>query len=816
MEVHVYFNDSVTKIDMKPMEFSIIPATGPAGESGSDGVGIASIAKTGSSGNVDTYTVTLTDGTTTTFTVTNGEDGTIENLNVVATTLPAGSQATASYSGNTLTLGIPRGDTGAKGDTGDTGPAGPQGETGPVGPRGEQGEPGGVEAETGPASIVSTDNAAQLPALGVTVNIEPVQAGSGDPSPTNVRPITGWTGAKVTRTRKNLLNDDVSAWTVGGGPYLFLKDVVPKGQPARFTFTDKDTSVDISSCSIGFVYNDLSAGESAADYRWAISRGTTYNRVDNESQTHAGVLCGNVFVYPNTLETIQKLYARYDIMVELGDTATAYEPYAGETYDISFPASAGTVYGGTLTIDADGGGELVVTEFGHVFDGTENMISSIRSDLAIISFPGMAFRGWINASAKRSSSHFGEPNTYGWDGVGANQWLAAGGNYWGFGGYTTSEFKAYAAEQYANGTPITCYTSLSTPITYALTAEQIMLLRGVNNVWADAGDMALRYFLAGVDDVIAVLDNPGIPAGGTVGQVLKKASATDYDVEWDDEASGGTWGSITGTLSDQTDLQMALENAGNKPITFFLSAFGALQVGTWSSKAVDVGAPSGGTCYYRTVSTTQTAGITTKHQFVCKFLKGFSDVVYVTATANGVLIESSEQVSGFTISGIFVETEQDMGATKIVAGSVSKSTALDFSTLTALPQSPATSDLLPIRNGNDTYKINYSDLADAIVARMTPDYSNADSPVTVNSGTSVYTATSRCLLSMDFISNERVYREILVNNVSVALDSSIPGTVTSPLCNNVQLALSPGDVVTVSVAFTANAWVRYTVIPYKA
>ena len=43
--------------------------------------GISSIAKTGTSGNVDTYTITYTDGTTDTFTVTNGSgvvnDGTL-------------------------------------------------------------------------------------------------------------------------------------------------------------------------------------------------------------------------------------------------------------------------------------------------------------------------------------------------------------------------------------------------------------------------------------------------------------------------------------------------------------------------------------------------------------------------------------------------------------------------------------------------------------------------------------------------------------------------------------------------------------------
>ena len=42
---------------------------------GATGNGIASIAKTSTSGLVDTYTITYTDGTTSTFTVTNGEDG---------------------------------------------------------------------------------------------------------------------------------------------------------------------------------------------------------------------------------------------------------------------------------------------------------------------------------------------------------------------------------------------------------------------------------------------------------------------------------------------------------------------------------------------------------------------------------------------------------------------------------------------------------------------------------------------------------------------------------------------------------------------
>ena len=60
---------------------------GEKGDTGATGNGIASIQKTSTSGLVDTYTITYTNGTTTTFEVTNGEDGEVtENeLNVVRT-----------------------------------------------------------------------------------------------------------------------------------------------------------------------------------------------------------------------------------------------------------------------------------------------------------------------------------------------------------------------------------------------------------------------------------------------------------------------------------------------------------------------------------------------------------------------------------------------------------------------------------------------------------------------------------------------------------------------------------------------------------
>lgn len=57
-------------------------ATGATGPKGDTGNGISSITKTGSSGLVDTYTITFTDGTSTTFNVTNGKDGSGADIDV--------------------------------------------------------------------------------------------------------------------------------------------------------------------------------------------------------------------------------------------------------------------------------------------------------------------------------------------------------------------------------------------------------------------------------------------------------------------------------------------------------------------------------------------------------------------------------------------------------------------------------------------------------------------------------------------------------------------------------------------------------------
>ena len=131
----------------------------------------------------------------------------------------------------------PPGPQGEKGETGETGPQGPQGIQGPIGPQGEQGpqgEPGpeGPQGQPGQDGVQLNDSAINTteawsskkivdtlcPAFSVSgnpvtcnpvedyplsavVTLEPKQAGSGDPSPENVRPISGYDSVTVTQSK---------------------------------------------------------------------------------------------------------------------------------------------------------------------------------------------------------------------------------------------------------------------------------------------------------------------------------------------------------------------------------------------------------------------------------------------------------------------------------------------------------------------------------------------------------------------------------------------------------------------------------------
>ena len=164
------------------------------------------------------------------------------------------------------------------------------------------------------------------------VTIEPIQSGSGDPSPDNVRPISGWTEAKVWRTGENLLDpsklDGSSAnfiWGYRGTGFLFK---------ANETYIlSVSSNVVVSSIRIITVDESIILAQSNGTLQYV-----TYTPT---ADTY-GVI--RLWASGLSLEST-------NVWLNLGSTASPYSPYTGTSLTIPFGQ---TVYGGSASYEGNG------------------------------------------------------------------------------------------------------------------------------------------------------------------------------------------------------------------------------------------------------------------------------------------------------------------------------------------------------------------------------------------------------------------------------------------------------------------------------
>ena len=199
-------------------------------------------------------------------------------------------------------------------------------------------------------AIVTCEPVEDYP-LDVVTHIEPVQAGSGIPSPDNVRPITGWTGAKLWRGSKNLFNESAarvgSNWhyNTESSYYVFEIGGLKPNTAYTFSFTENSFATNPNPNLYLVVTNDPSSlGTSQG---WFIHPAGGY--LCNQSATIVSNGDGKLFIRTFGMEQNETILNEVfntakNGMLEHGESQTGYEPYRGEFFRVDFGQA---VYGGS-------------------------------------------------------------------------------------------------------------------------------------------------------------------------------------------------------------------------------------------------------------------------------------------------------------------------------------------------------------------------------------------------------------------------------------------------------------------------------------
>lgn len=86
--------------------------------------------------------------------------------------------------------------------------------------------------------------------------------------------------------------------------------------------------------------------------------------------------------------------------------------------------------------------------------------------------------------------------TNAWSGQTSHGYVTASqvGYFWFPCSATAAAIQAFLAEQEQAGTPVTVCYEIASPFTVQLTAQQLQTLVGTNNIWADTGNIEVKYW----------------------------------------------------------------------------------------------------------------------------------------------------------------------------------------------------------------------------------------------------------------------------------------------------------------------------------
>ena len=193
--------------------------------------------------------------------------------------------------------------------------------------------------------------------LGVKAKWEPVQEGSGDPSPENIRPIKGRDAVTVTRCGENLLNYDefktvpmingTSVWENNGVTITAIND----DASTNFIYSRFPTGarIPVTAGTVITLSWDSDENTNGKVYIFDNGRQQSLTSADNANAKHVTHTCKNDAKFITFRFGVSKAgdTIHYkNIQITLGSTApTTYTPYIGQTNTLTLPE---TIYGGEV------------------------------------------------------------------------------------------------------------------------------------------------------------------------------------------------------------------------------------------------------------------------------------------------------------------------------------------------------------------------------------------------------------------------------------------------------------------------------------
>ena len=331
------------------------------------------------------------------------------------------------------------------------------------------------------------------------VYFNPIQEGNGDPSPDNVRNIIGWDGVNVYQSRKNLCDNSkikkgyfvsaidrdttyVMGHEISYNSSVSVSDYIKVEENSQYTCSFQYMPYS----AMGFIFFSEKNEESAIS--------SLVFETDIRRSPYTFIVPSNCkYIRINTIN----LKDEPQILLELGNTATLYEPYQGTTTSISWSDNVGTVYGGYVDLAK---GELVaewnekmINSFdwsynssGECFRASANIkrknvnaISPIQSKIYKTTKVYNSISYWLNVDDFSISEHTGTSS----QGELINSIHIKDSRY-----TTVSDFLNGVGNE-------SIIYELAEPIHYSLTPQQLLTFKGENNIWSDTnGQTEVKFW----------------------------------------------------------------------------------------------------------------------------------------------------------------------------------------------------------------------------------------------------------------------------------------------------------------------------------